>query len=47
MMMMRQRSRLLSRPHSAWEGARLIFDLIHLRRGLTTPSLPAAMPRAR
>lgn len=28
---MRQRSRLLSRPHAAWEAARLIFDITHSR----------------
>ena len=28
---MRQRARLLSKPHSAWEAARLIFDVVNLR----------------
>ncbi len=28
---MRQRARLLSKPHSAWEASRLIFDVVHLR----------------
>lgn len=32
LMRMRQRAKLISKPHAAWEAARYIFDLIH-RRG--------------
>jgi processive 1,2-diacylglycerol beta-glucosyltransferase len=28
---LRQRAKIISKPHSAWESARLIFDLVHNR----------------
>ncbi len=31
LLQLKQRSRLISKPHSAWEAARLIFDLINKR----------------
>lgn len=30
-LLMKQRAKLISRPHSAWEAARYIFDLVHKR----------------
>ncbi len=35
---MRQRARLIAKPHSAWEASRLIFDLVN-RRGSFAPPI--------